>query len=518
MQTLQSDGQAVAKEKLPKLRPNVNRKAQQIIKAHLQSLETGSLDESTATVPILAKLEGTAPRMARTHDISHLLDQPKCLAPSVPATIISEEDHVYEESLMHKDASSVYREEDGLWHTKIFPSEKPSSRTDAIMLDAWITQALARHQEEHEVTSKEDFAKTVEDLVPLLSVALHEMVRQVMHHCSERGVALERIWRTYIELFQRVLQQLQESIQFQKERTAEAQTMLQEVTKEFRALKKSHPEQMHRIILDLEIRFTQRQQGFEEELKEAEQDNTALKNQLRNQHREAELWYPGFVAYQDSYIRNLIPQHKAKAATQRRTSKVGQEVQAATEMAPEVALAEDFKRLLTVFAPDKRRLIGQELVDLIEGGQKGNEQQQASSRRKSFSQALLDEQQSDLDKLEELQKEVQAQEDHIRAMKNEIMKLESAKAFGMPDDDVSQSSDSDSDFGEAEDKGGGGGGFDAFARASISMVNQGDKILIPGKRGSILNKSQAAAAGAQGPRDDDLSSNSGLSEGSDEPE
>jgi len=440
---------------------------------------------------------------------------------------------------MAKDATSVYRDEDGLWHTKTFPSEKPSSRMDAVMLDAWITRALHRHQEERATAaSKDEFAKTVEDLVPILSIALHEIIRQVMHHCSERGLALERIWRTYVELFQRVLQQLQESIQYQKERTADAQTKLQEITKELRALKKSHPEQMHRLISDLEVRFTERQSVFEEELKSAEQENNVLKNQLRSQHRDAEMWYPGFLSYQDSYIRNLIPQHTAKAA--RRTSSVGQDGQTssevprsmaqrrsvlvqdqqpASEMPPEVAIAEDFKRLLTVFATDKRRLIGQELVDLIDGAEKEKEEK-VSGRRQSFNQAVLDEQQKDLDQLEELQKEVQAQEDRIRAVKQEILRIESAKAFGLDDefDAVeSGSSSSEEDLKEAEPL---GAGRDLMTRASISMVQNKDRVLVPGKRGSILNDKQKGdkpSTPQPVARDDDMSgdSESGLSEGTD---
>jgi len=524
-------------KRLPKLRPNVNKKAQQIIKAHMQStLDGGSTGVSTATVPILTKLEGTAPRMARTHDISHLCDQPSCLCPSVPPTIISEEDHVYEKSFMAKDTSSVYRDEDGLWHTKIFPSEKPSSRMDAVMLDAWITRALNRHQEERATAaSKDEFAKTVEDLVPILSIALHEIVRQVMHHCSERGLALERIWRTYVELFQRVLQQLQESIQHQKERTADAQTKLHEVTRELRALKKSHPEQMHRIISDLEVRFTQRQSGFEDELKLCEQENNVLKNQLRNQHRDAEMWYPGFINYQDSYIRNLIPQHTAKAA--RRASLAGQdgqtssearsqrrgmsaEDQPASEMPPEVAIAEDFKRLLTVFATDKRRLIGQELVDLIDGAEKEKKEEKVGGRRSSFNQAVLDEQQKDLDQLEELQKEVQAQEDRIRAIKQEILRIETAKAFGADDEDEGpESSSSSSEEDELKEEEQLGAGSNLLQRATISMVQNKDRVLVPGKRGSILhNKTKGDKPPMPQlvePRDDDMSgdSESGLSEG-----
>ena len=37
------------------------------------------------------------------------------------------------------------------------------------------------------------------------------------------------------------------------------------------------------------------------------------------------------------------------------------------DSAPEVAIAEDFKRLLAALPPEKRKLIGQELMGLIDG-------------------------------------------------------------------------------------------------------------------------------------------------------
>eukprot|EP00930_Biecheleria_cincta_P086262 TRINITY_DN75584_c0_g1_i1.p1 TRINITY_DN75584_c0_g1~~TRINITY_DN75584_c0_g1_i1.p1 ORF type:complete len:578 (+),score=127.77 TRINITY_DN75584_c0_g1_i1:35-1768(+) len=443
-------GQRDKPPQLPKLQPNVNRRATKIIAAHLQSVqENATPTSSCATIPVLTKLESTASRQARTHDISHRCDQPKFLATKVPPSLIQAEDHIYETSFMAKDATSTYNESDGLWHTKVFPSEMPSSRTDAVMLDAWITRALDRYQREvlENATGKEDFAETVQDLVPILSVALHELVRQVMHHCAERGVALERIWRTYVELFQRVLHQMQESLSIQKKKTTEVNSQLLDANQEFKALKKAHPEQMHRIISDLEVRFTQRQKGFEEELREAEVDNESLKQSLRSQHKEMELWYPNFTQYRDSYIRTLIPQHIHFGGANK-FSGAGRHEAAGSEMAPEVAIAEDFKRLLTVLAPEKRKLIGQELRAMIETttdaqatGNSGKQRKAEAAKAADDATSMM-ERQKELDNLEKLQAEVQEQEDHIKRLKAEIAKLEAKKDF--PDDE-----DSDLDEGSS---------------------------------------------------------------------
>eukprot|EP00933_Yihiella_yeosuensis_P065131 TRINITY_DN6878_c0_g6_i1.p1 TRINITY_DN6878_c0_g6~~TRINITY_DN6878_c0_g6_i1.p1 ORF type:complete len:542 (-),score=126.92 TRINITY_DN6878_c0_g6_i1:49-1674(-) len=429
------------KPRLPKLRPNVNRKAQQIIAAHMRAVTTPTT--STATVPVLTKLEGTAPRMARTHDISHLADKPALLAPNIPETLIEECDHIYETSFMAKDSTSVYQEEDGLWHTKVFPSSQPSSRADAVMLDAWITRSLDRFQQEA-AAKHSDFNKTVEDLVPLLSVSVHEIVRQVMHHCSERGLALDKIWKTYVELFNRVLKQMQESVKLQKERTSEVQALLQEASVEYKAQRKAHPLQMHQIISELEVRFSDRQRGFEEQLQAAELENSELKQTLKQLHRELEMWYPGFAQYQDTYIKNLIPQHKGGGAlkkgktgdfSQPRMNRQATEKLAAEDgtIVPEVALAEDFKRLLAVLAPEKRKLIGQDLAGLVAA--QGNEKKGPSKfQEKMASSAEVDkakggeenvkEQQDNLQQLETLQAEVRAQEDEIRDLTEQIRYLE----------------------------------------------------------------------------------------------
>merc|ERR1712125_187645 len=117
--------------------------AQNIIKAHMHTVDTtSSLVSGPDIMPVLAQLDSTAPHTAVTHDISHLRDQSTCLRPLIPPSLIVEEDHVYESSFLPKDCTSVYSEADGLWHTKSFPSASPSSREDAVMLDAWITQAL----------------------------------------------------------------------------------------------------------------------------------------------------------------------------------------------------------------------------------------------------------------------------------------------------------------------------------------------------------------------------------------
>ncbi|CAE8625932.1 unnamed protein product [Polarella glacialis] len=449
---------------------------------------------STTSVPVLAQIEGTAPRTAATHDISHLCDQPKFLAPSVPATLIEEEDHVFETSFMAKDATSVYSDADGLWHTKVFPSDCPSSRTDAVMLDTWITKALDRYQKKalpEASSSRADFGKTVEDLVPILSVSLHEIVRQVMHHCSERGLALQKIWKTYVELFDRVLHQMQDSLRQQKLKTAEVQSFLGEASSEFKELKRSHPVQMHNVISDLEVTFTESQKGFEDDLKQAEEENGLLKQMLRTHHRELEMWYPNFQLYQDSYIKNLIPQRvKGRAPRRAPTTRLEDRL---------VAIAEDFKRLLTVLAPDKRKTMGQDLAGLLDAREQDRAKEKVS----------LEAQQENLDLVEKLQAEVREQEEHIKLLKTEIAKIEAKKAFGGDDDHSERDMDEVSVDLNADDLNEVGGGSLLQAAAGLlkkktadtGQVSKGQSFLAAEFNPSRMKLSI-------GPKDDDESASS----------
>merc|ERR1719171_2068451 len=190
----------------------------------------------------------------------------------------------------------------------------PSSRTDAIMLDAWITKSLEKYSDK--VSEKEDLAAAVEELVPILSIALHEIVRQVIHYCAERGVVLEKIWRTYVELFDRVLREMKSSLKTHKEKTAEVQAVLNEACKSLDDLRSSHPVQMQKVIVDLEGKFTTRQKELEMELRARESENLVLTQELRDHHALLESWYPSFHLYQNSYIKGQIPQHTAERQQQ----------------------------------------------------------------------------------------------------------------------------------------------------------------------------------------------------------
>eukprot|EP00928_Gymnodinium_smaydae_P053128 TRINITY_DN37190_c0_g1_i1.p1 TRINITY_DN37190_c0_g1~~TRINITY_DN37190_c0_g1_i1.p1 ORF type:complete len:489 (+),score=114.43 TRINITY_DN37190_c0_g1_i1:112-1578(+) len=422
--------------RLPRLQPNVNKRAQEIIAAHMGTRSTANTASSLCSVPVLSQLDSTAPRTAVTHDISHLCDESAPLRPKIPETLIPEEDHVFEATFMPKDHLSFYSDHDGLWHTKVFPSSTPSSRQDAVQLDAWITRALAKGTMSTDevipvgAIGGDEGSTALEELVPILSVALHEMVRQVTHQCVERGTVLEKIWRTYVELFDRVLRQLRQSVIAERLRAAEVADALSAVRRELGARRKEHPQQLHRVITELESTFAQRQKSFEEELITAETENYKLKEDLRTHQKELELWYPYYPLYKESYVKGNVPQVSGHRHTRSQEN-----------MAPEVAVAEDFKRLLAVLAPDKRKLIGYLIgrFDALESPEPGFRERRASTERRRSStegssvgesssrrreSEMMAKREQDFDLL---QAEVQQQEEHIQKLQAEIARLESGR-------------------------------------------------------------------------------------------
>lgn len=408
--------------RLPRLRqgavkPNFNRRAQEIIAANMYE-EPPEAGLAGGASPLLQLIDGTAPRTARSHDISHLQDGAGALRPPVPPSLMAKSDYVYEPSFLPTEPTSVYSDRDGMWHTLVFPSDQPSSRADAVHLDAWITRSLAAGED------GEQQPRSMEELVGTLSVAIREVSRQVTHHCPERGKALDRIWRTYVELFDRVMCSMRGLLAAQRRKTARAQGRLAWLRDELKGLRKSHPEDMHSVISGLEESFSHEQKLLEERLKKAQEEGMRLKHELRVQHREIEAWFPSFGMFQDSLLRHQLS-FLGRASEARKRS--------VDDISPDVAIAEDFKRLLSAIGPEKRKEMGQELASVIEVGalSSGTKERAASDMDDEMgskptgtksSKARAKEQKT----LQALQEEIRGQEERIRQLRKEILAEEAA--------------------------------------------------------------------------------------------
>lgn len=259
--------------------------------------------------------------------------------------------------------------------TILFPANKPSSRADAMILDRWVTDALGKFATR--MNTKEDLSDAVEELVPILSIGLHEVVRQVTHHCVERGVVLEKIWRTYVELFDRVLKEMKASLKLHKARTVKVQEELECANAELEDLRRKHPQQMQKLKATLDGKFAQRQQELEDSLKYKESENLALNQHLEEQKCDVKSWFPLFEHYQ-------VCQYKLNLQQLGHTP--------ATTTSPEMAIAADLKRIVQVLPVEKRKQIGFFVCSLL--GLRGSKTQdtiEGLMKRKEDNQRKIDE-------------------------------------------------------------------------------------------------------------------------------
>lgn len=175
------------------------------------------------------------------------------------------------------------------------------------MLDDWITRRLVEYQRSHSCDI--DLSQAVKDLVPILSVGVHEIVRQVMHHCFERGVVLDKLWKAYVYVFNRVLRSMQLSLGMAEHSKSKVEGVHSAARDDLEELKRAHPEQMHKVIMDLEAQFTSNMRDIEDQLINLSQENEHLQKEHRKCSRELDIWYPNFRLYQSSYINNKIPHY-----------------------------------------------------------------------------------------------------------------------------------------------------------------------------------------------------------------
>jgi len=240
----------------------------------------------------------------------------------------------------------------------LFPTNKPSSRADAKMLDQWVTTALARYAEKMANVKEEshDLPQMVDELIPILSIGLHEVVRQVTHHCLERGVVLEKIWRTYVELFERALAETRALLRYHKARTQRVDTELERTRDELSEIQQRHPEQIEKLSKTLANKFSQRQEELEDQLKSLRHENTVLIQHLTEHSNNVKAWFPLFDNYKNSVYRATL--QGTGAALPSTTT-------------PEARIAADFKRILTAMPVDGRRRVGFFVSSLL--GLRGSE-------------------------------------------------------------------------------------------------------------------------------------------------
>jgi hypothetical protein len=280
----------------------------------------------------------------------------------------------------------------------MFPANRQSSRADALILDKWITKALltygrrsrelwssytdglgcgsgifgsrgefdngAAHHETRDdskdaLSADKDLTRAVEELVPILSIGLHEIVRQVTQHCLQRGVVLEKIWRTYVELFEQALSQSRASLQRQRQKTNKMKAELERTERELHDLHGRQPEQIGQLSGTLEKKFVVRQQELEEQLKSTKDENAFLQNHLQERRISVQSWFPRYETYKDSVLKGVLD---------------GVPVHNPSNSNAESRIAADYKRIISAMPPESRRRVGFFISSLL--GLRGNQSAQ----------------------------------------------------------------------------------------------------------------------------------------------
>lgn len=227
----------------------------------------------------------------------------------------------------------------------MFPTNRPCSRADAVVLNRWITHSLGRYADKLSGSRSEDgnLSQVVDELIPILSIGLHEVVRQVTQHCLERGVVLEKIWRTYVELFERALSETRGLLRFHKSRSMRVHEEHARLDHELRSVTQRHPEQIEKLSKTLLNKFVQRQDELEEQLRILKHENTVLKQHLDEHNNSVTAWFPLFRIYKTSiYHATLMSTVPAVPTT----------------TTPESRIAADFKRIITALPVEGRRRVG----------------------------------------------------------------------------------------------------------------------------------------------------------------
>lgn len=128
-----------------------------------------------------------------SRDVSYLADSATPTEVAVPPTTIPLQHHIKETSMEAGKAADEDWEFDAgkrRWTRTMFPSRRPAGRQDVVHLSAWLA---ARQQELKDETPEPLTPEFMERKKQVYSSCLHEITRQVMLHCADRGKLLVQV-------------------------------------------------------------------------------------------------------------------------------------------------------------------------------------------------------------------------------------------------------------------------------------------------------------------------------------
>lgn len=176
------------------------------------------------------------------------------------------------------------------------------------ILEKWMDQQLGQVEEELGFSIHGgNIADAVQKIVPILSMGFREIVRQVSVSCIERGKLLDRIWKSFSDLFDRVLLEMKSTIENYEAKIAELEEENDEAEDLIKTLRSQHAEQQQKVVVGMEKRWSSKLKPLQEATRKHEAH--AIKSTRKVKELETEIlrWFPHWNLYRSSVLQNFLP-------------------------------------------------------------------------------------------------------------------------------------------------------------------------------------------------------------------
>ena len=239
-------------------------------------------------------------------DVSFLRDtQTSNLTPSIPPTLIPEADMITEESMFppeDKARKCWYDPEKKVYVSVVFPSMKPTGRHDVELLSNWLSQALGETNFQSNINN-DNRSQIVRNQLSKLQIGFREVVRQVAVTCHERGVLLDKIWKSMSDLLEYVMQQMQTTIMSCESRMGELNLRAGKHESDLLGMKSRHNDEVSILTQTIGYKWGQRLETVKQAL---------IKNEIELESSsqlvaQVKTWFPSFSTYAPTVLSSLLP-------------------------------------------------------------------------------------------------------------------------------------------------------------------------------------------------------------------
>lgn len=145
----------------------------------------------------------------------------------------------------------MYHEVSGRLEQVVFPAVEPNTRADSMQLDRWMHKYMrldgATLGQLKGVLAGADCGEAAEVArrnLHVLDMAHAELVRQVAHHCHERGVLMMQMWQASRDLYESILREQQSVMVGLHRRVLDAAHHTQQVQAQMEEVQRAHAAQV----------------------------------------------------------------------------------------------------------------------------------------------------------------------------------------------------------------------------------------------------------------------------------